>query len=242
MDTPRILVSSVVKNEAAKFLPSAVQAWGDFADDIFVLDDHSDDESAQIAKAKGAEVVRASASELWGNETPLRQQLWNESLGRTNPGDWIFILDADMVPAKNPRDLIFNDTDAISFPLYDLWGKYSDGLLLYREDQFWQGHRNHRVWAVRRQEDDLPWGSPDGRGIHTGHFPPTLRRSHLSYAPSDYGLLHYAYLTPELRQAKFKQYSDIANQLSDFEKAHAMSIMDQSPFLKPLEFTPEYTL
>lgn len=237
----KILVSSVVKNEAAKFLPSAVQAWGAFADDIFILDDHSDDESVQIAKAKGAEVLRATASSLWNNETPLRQQLWNESLKRTKPGDWIFILDADMVPAKNPRELLNNDCDVVSFPLYDLWAEYSDGMLLYRTDGYWQAHNNYRPWLFKRTVSDVDWTN-EGRTIHAGHFPPTLQRTKHAFAPRDYGLLHYAYLTQKLRQAKFKQYIDIANKLSPGEKAHAKSIMDTDTLLKPLEFTPTYTL
>lgn len=237
----QILLASLVKNEANRFLPSAIDAWGEFADKLLVIDDHSTDESVLIAKSKGAEVISSTLTEsLWGAETPLRQQLWEESLKRTESGDFIFILDADMVPAKNPRDLIQPHTDAIAFPLYDLWAEYSDGMLMYRDDRFWQGHNNHRVWMIKRPEDtEWKWS---GRGIHSGHFPVNLTMTNPIFTPEDYGLLHYAYKNNNLRTEKLKKYLKVANQLSNAEKMHANSIMDQSPKLKCLEFTPEFRL
>jgi glycosyltransferase involved in cell wall biosynthesis len=218
-----------------------LKAWGDFSDDILVIDDHSDDESVLACQSAGAEVVSSARTKAaWGNETPLRQQLWKEAIARTEPGDYIFVLDADMVPAKDPRHLIQPHTDAIAFPLYDLWAEYSDGQLMYRDDGYWQGHLYPRVWLVRRPEDQKwKWS---GRGIHSGHFPTNLEISSPLFAPPDYGLLHYAYVNPALRVAKFRQYAKVAKQLSDFEKAHAQSIMDQEGRMSCLNFQPQYTL
>ena len=239
---PQILVASLVKNEAAKFLPSAVKAWGDFADKVLVIDDHSQDESVLVAKAAGAEVISSNqTSSMWGEETPLRTQLWKESLKRTKPGDFIFVLDADMVPAKDPRPLINEHTDGIAFPLYDLWYEDEYGMYLYREDHFWKGHKSRRMWMVKRPSEENKW-QWSGRGIHSGHFPENLNVLNPVFAPEDFALLHYAYISDALRYAKFQKYAEVGEQLNEFERLHAQSIVDTLPRLRPLEFTPTYRL
>lgn len=237
----RILVAALVKNEAQRFLPSALKAWGDFADHILVLDDNSTDDSVEICQAAGVEVISSSHTKsMWGAESPLRQQLWLESCKRTSTGDFIFVLDADMIPAKNPKDLLQPHTDAIAFPLYDLWAEYSDGHLMYREDQFWNAHNSPRTWLVKKPSyREWKWNT---RGIHSGHFPLNLDISNPIFAPSDYGLLHYAYINNNLRVAKMQQYASVSQQLSPGETQHARSIIDQSPHLKPLNFSPNYKL
>jgi len=237
----KLLVACMVKNEADRFLLSALSAWNKFADKILVLDDRSEDESVEICYAKGVEVFASiHPDDAWGAETPLRKQLWDKALELTKPGDYIFILDADMVPAKDPRVLLEPEPDAVAFPLFDLWTEYSDGMLEYREDEFWQGHLHPRVWLVRRPEDrKWKWSE---RGIHSGHFPLNLNAKKFVFAPLDYSLLHYAYVDNSLRSVKLSKYKEVWPQLSKFERAHAASIAEQNPFLKTLHFTPEFRL
>lgn len=237
----QLLTVSVVKNEADKFLPSALECWGDFSDHVLILDDNSKDNTAAICKEAGAEVIKnKNKKHTWGNETPLRAKLWDAALARTNPGDWIFILDADMIPAKDPRHLLQEHVDSVAFVLYDLWTEYSDGLLMYRSDHFWQGHLHPRIWLVRHPEpQEWQWS---GRGIHSGHLPLNLGFDNTIFAPLDYGLFHYAYINPQLRNQKFQQYSSVKRQLNDFEIAHAASIGDNNPNLKPITFHPQYKL
>jgi hypothetical protein len=91
---------------------------------------------------------------------------------------------------------------------------------------------------VEEPEEGWKWNE---RGVHCGHFPANLLSRRIVYAPSDYSLLHLAYSTPELREAKHAQYMTVAEQLSDFERAHASSILFE-PTLARLPFTPELTL
>lgn len=239
----KIIVASMIRNEADRFLVSALRAWKSFADEILIIDDHSEDESVLVCQAEGVEVLSSTLDEAWGKETPLRAALWEKAYERTEPNDWIFILDADMVPARNPRQLLQSiDSTAVAFTLYDLWTEYSDGLLLYREDSFWQGHLNPRVWAVRNvptPESGWLWG---GRGIHCGHLPHNYDVERLALAPQEYSLLHYAYVDNDLRIAKFRQYQSVKNQLSETEWNHARSILDPMPKLKTLPFAPELRL
>jgi len=78
-----------VRNEAAN-LPRCLECvkW---ADEIFVVDSHSTDKTAQIAEAHGANVVQFDFNGTW----PKKKNWALESLPFKN--EWVFILDADEV-------------------------------------------------------------------------------------------------------------------------------------------------
>lgn len=235
----KLLVASMVKDEET-IITSSVAAWSSFADEVLLLDDGSEDRTVEKAKEEGAVVVSAESGGTWGEEAPLRKELWDRACERTVPGDWIFILDADMVPSKDPRLLCIKD--AVAFPLFDLWTEYSDGMLMYREDAMWQGHLNPRVWLVKRVEEPEEGWQWNPRGVHCGHLPLNYDVASFTIAPSDYGLLHYAYVDSERRNKKFLQYKRLWSQLSPREQFHARSILEPCPPLKTLKHSPEYTL
>lgn len=62
-----------------------------WADEIFVVDSHSTDETAQIAEAHGAQVVQFDFNGTW----PKKKNWALENLPFKN--EWVFILDADEV-------------------------------------------------------------------------------------------------------------------------------------------------
>ena len=78
-----------VRNEAAN-LPRCLDCvkW---ADEIFVVDSHSTDETGQIAEAHGAQVVQFDFNGTW----PKKKNWALENLPFKN--EWVFILDADEV-------------------------------------------------------------------------------------------------------------------------------------------------
>jgi glycosyltransferase involved in cell wall biosynthesis len=234
---PRLIVAALVRNEADRFWRSALNAWATFADDIVVLDDGSTDDTVLCAEQWSGFVFDRSTDAAWGNEAPARAELWERACQIARVGDYIFILDADMVPARDPRPLLAAEPDAIAFPLYDLWSPNE-----YRCDGFWQGHTAPRTWCFRVPPVPADGWQWNARGVHCGHAPTNLSFGRVVYAPTDFSLLHYAYSSPALRTAKHAQYLSIADQLSPFERAHAESILDPDPLLSPLSFTPQYTL
>jgi len=78
-----------VRNEAAN-LPRCLDCvkW---ADEIFVVDSHSTDETARIAEGRGAKVVQFDFKGTW----PKKKNWALENLPFRN--EWVFILDADEV-------------------------------------------------------------------------------------------------------------------------------------------------
>ncbi len=230
-----LAVVTMVRDEASKWLPSALDAWTQFADEIIALDDGSTDGTLDLLRAAGAQTFENALGTAWGAEVGPRRALFDHAI--QSGCEWLLWLDADMVPLQDPRDLMFRSLDALSFPLYDLWGLYP---LVYREDLFWQGHNTARVWAVRNPgEHRWEWHE---RGIHCGHLPLNLKLEHVAVVPHSHALLHYAYTTPVLREVKAAQYRAKQDQLTDHELRHALSIVDPYPQTFPLKESVRWPL
>ena len=213
----------MIRNEADRYLRSALSAWMHIADVIVAYDDGSTDETRSLLDSAGAIVMDGGDLQAWGNEWHARSALWE--IACETQADWLLFLDADMVPACNPRDLECRAVDSIAFSLYDLWSWQQP--LMYRLDTYWRAHDNPRVWMVRR-----PLSPPEGgwqwnaRGLHCGHLPLNLPLRRTLVAPDEYSLLHYGYADTIDRMAKQQQYSCQAANLTAAELRHALSICE----------------
>ena len=233
-----IAVISMIRNEAERYLESALDVWREFADEIIVYEDWSMDSTRGMLLSAGCKVVNpVQTKPAWGNEVAPRKALWQAAL--ESKCDWLFWLDADMIPAGDPRDLQARDADAISFRLFDLWDWRA---LMYRADGRWQAHNNPRIWMIRnptRQHDDWIWHD---RGIHCGHTPINYVPSRVLLAPLEYSILHYGYAAERDRAAKADQYAGQETQMSPDEILHARSISDETYITFPLPFKPLWQL
>lgn len=234
----KLVVACVARNEAHRYLRSALECWNDFADEVVLLDDCSEDGTAELAREAGAVVkVRdADAPRLWGAERAARAELYELAMSREP--DWVFWLDADMCPSHDPRPHM-EGAVGLAFRLYDLW---SLDPLRYRCDGFWTAHDTHRPWAASAEilPEEAKW--PD-RGIHTGHMPLNLGlngRHWRGLEPQHAMLLHYGYVDPEERVEKAASYLDL-DELHPVERAHAVSIT-RNALLAPLPVAPDYVL
>lgn len=199
-----------------------------FSDKVLVLDDRSTDNTPKIAKRLGCEVRhRGLNTPAWGAEAPARQELWELGLEYvTEWDDWLLICDADMELHGDPRPLCeTQDLNSWAWPLFDMWSETE-----YRSDGFWRGHEVPRVWMVapRRVPDGWVAEWPE-RGIHCGHIPNNFPLLCGNSAILEHYWLHLAYSTPKLRAEKLAQYRAKAHLLTDFERAHAESIISLDP-------------
>jgi hypothetical protein len=226
----------MVRDEAGRYLRSALEAWQQFADEIIAYDDNSHDDTHALLEDACARFVPASEDAAWGNEAGPRAALWQAALH--SRCDWLFWLDADMVPAADVRDLQARDVQSIAFRLYDIWHWQS---LQYRVDGHWQAHLHPRVWMVRRPQSHMGWQWNE-RGIHCGHLPANYALGRTLVAPQEYSILHYGYAEHSERRQKHAQYMQQARQLSSIEYQHADSIDDETYVTFPLPFQPLWPL
>lgn len=235
----KLVIASMMKNELGRFLRPVLNVWEQFADEIVVLDDNSTDGTRDALEDVGAHIIPREVDALpaWGAEGSAREDLFRHVWNFTPIDSYILFLDADMIPARNPRSMMETGADAVCFRLYDLWAPNR-----YREDEFWRGHLTPRVWMVKKHNRSLEGMGKPERSIHSGHLPTNFVTESWAYVPTNMSLMHYAYSTPELREEKFVQYMSVSDELTNFEQAHARSILDPEPNLAVLPFVPEYVL
>lgn len=234
----QLAVLCLCRNEASRWLPSLLQGWAAFADAIIALDDSSTDSTVELLQScPKVELHRRQPGEaMWGQEASARQELWR--LGVASDAEWLLCLDADMIPACDPRPLLHPAVDAVAFRLYDLWHLDPP---LYRTDSYWRGHEYPRIWAIRNPGSGFEDCWPD-RGLHCGHFPLNLTYKRCITAPPEHSLLHLAYSDKDSRLAKRQQYMSQAMRLSPQELAHAASITDSPVQLSRIPFPIEYSI
>jgi len=218
----RLVTAILARNEASSWLSRVIERCWEFSDDILLLDDNSEDETALVAQGMGCIVVDApeEGPRAWGSEAPYREFLWK--LATVTAGNrWVLFCDADMLLQGDPRPYTQSlSVNAWSFVLYDLWGSEDH----YRADGPWRGHLTPRPWLFRPSAVPENWAPQWGTaGIHSGHAPPNFPYA-VSIA-SDLYWKHLAYVTEEQRQAKYEQYMGVKDQLTPDQLAHAESIL-----------------
>lgn len=229
---PRLTLSMVVRNEAEKFLALVLGKHREYIDDAVIIDDGSDDESAEICREQlrgiPLRLIRNETSRF-GNEVELRKQQWNETLA-TNP-EWILNMDADEMFedrfASGVHAMLREATgDVGCFRLYDMWSATH-----YRDDQYWQAHASYRPMLLRyRPSFAYAWRE---QPLHCGRFP-----SNIFEMPSfiqSYRVKHLGWSTPEIRSQKHDRYMtmDPGGRYGWHEQY--LSILDPSPKLSAWE-------
>lgn len=232
----RIIVISIVKNEAKRFLKRWLDNVQTYADAHLIIDDGSDCvETIQILKEyqnnyeDKVEVIFNENSRFEKEETSLRKQLWDSLLkSKFKPEeekDWIFVVDADEFyydDLKKRKVELLNlpkRYNVVMFRLLDVWDKESRSAY-YRTDGFWSPYF-HRMFRFK----ELPF-NVSGSGLHHPSVP-SYALNDKEVFPSDIRCFHLGYSTEELRQEKYNWYIDKTDGIN---LQHAKSIIEE-PFL-----------
>lgn len=232
-----IVAALLARNEADKYLKRSVDNALRYCDAIVALDDHSDDNTAEIIRAaakaagKPAVVLPVPTDDpFWdSDETPARAALWDiaqVTATRNNTEDgWIYVFDADHelmeITPDDFRELCkAKHVNAWAFPLWDCWD--SDERM--RIDGFWRAHFSPRPWLFKANPVRAfrpQWGK---KAIHTGHFPPNYPIK-AAKAPGMAAIRHLGYVQEKHRKKKARKYLRLTT-LNEQERAHAQSILE----------------
>ncbi len=202
---PRISVVLNTLNEE-KRIGYALRSVKDWADEIVVVDMHSDDRTAEIAVAFGA---RVAMHDRVGYADPARAFAVDQSTG-----EWILILDADeLVPEPLSRKLrsiaAADEADAVRIYMRN----YLLGAALGHTG--WGPNQDPHVRFFRRNALEL---TPD---VHNFLKVKEWARVHDVGPGSDLELVHFNYLDVEQFVEKMNRYTSIeaAGAVSRGEKA-----------------------
>lgn len=207
------------RNEADRYLLDCMKWNGEKLDDVFVYDDQSTDDTAQIARDCGAvvEVRRDEVIPFAVNEGAFRLAAWRAMEREMSPaiGDWIICLDADEFLIGDPPDFfVGRHEQALRVRVHECFGEDDAGYPKIRTDGFW---------------GDI-WGARFGRYL-TGcaHTPEPLGGGSLPKELDDVAvttegisILHYGYYEASDRDRKYHEYS--AN-IGRHSRSHVDSIM-----------------
>ncbi len=221
-----VTVALLAKNEADRWLPGCLRVWEQFATRICCVDDWSDDGTGELVEEADCEthVIRLDVG-LYGNKSEGRRRLFQWAQDHTPLGEWIMVLDADMIPSDDPRPYLENATeDRAAFKVFDRWTMTD-----FRADELWDAHTRWRTWAVRNRTEPAEW---HGEDVHSPHFPDNYGTGLAT--PIPVGLLHYAYATPDSRIRQYDKYVGLDRVLTEAERAHALTITDDYPTTFPI--------
>ncbi len=194
---PRISVIINTLNEE-KNLPYALRSVAPWADEIVVVDMHSEDRTAAIAREYGAKVF---LHERMGFADPARQFAFAQATG-----EWLLVLDADeLIPAplsERIQAIVREDqADVVMIPRVE----YMLGAPL---DYAWGPQINKHPRFFKR---GMMWPNAE---IHHFVTPvPGARVLELPYVPGE-AMIHFTYLDTASFLDKMNRYSTIEAQQS----------------------------
>lgn len=235
--TERIIGTMVVKNELDRYLVPCIKHAQTFLDEIFVYDDRSTDETAEVAIDLGCRVVRRpdSRPSFINHEGKFRYSAWKafEQVMKPKLGDWVFSFDADEFMVSQSGDIksVLETTVRVAkqknnvgviLPFPEIF-KIEDSGFYYRVDGLWNTIKGPRLFSYRQNASwsDKPMGC--------GSEPEYVKSGPLS--TRNYGLhvLHLGYAKDEDKKAKYDRYSSL--QEHGHNNKHIESIIEK-PTLK----------
>jgi hypothetical protein len=197
-----LVASLVVRNELVRYLKPCIEHLLEFCDKIVVLDDASDDGTAEWLldyASAGLFIGLSPESSFYRHEGRTRDRLLALTLAQKPTH--VLNLDADEFITDGPalRDLIAEQPDASAWhiPIEEVW-EANDDRYLAREDGGWKTGRT-LCWKVPAGRLTFP-----NRALACGRVPSQLRVG--SARPAAVSLLHVGWLDESDRVSRHDRY------------------------------------
>lgn len=235
----KLVASLVVRNERGRYLELCIRSLLGFCDEIRVLDDGSDDGSADLCEQLGAAVTRSPSTSFFQHEGRIRQRLldWTLAAGPTH----VLSIDADEIVSDGAavRRLVELQPDARvwSLAMEEVWEFDSDALCI-REDGGWRTHPVPVLWRAPTERLGQSWRITNRR-LACGREPMAVQRLAGGAVPTGEQLLHLGWLDPSERQRRYDRYA-VADGGRFHASSHLQSILwpPNRITLRPREWPP----
>lgn len=224
----------VARNEQHRYLASMLAKAMPLVDRLFLLDDRSEDDTAELALAMGCDVwVREpDAPSFLEHEGRFRQSAWEsfEAACDPQPGDWVMALDADeAIVGANlvetlryqlPKAAAAQGVTGLRLRVAEVFHVH-DSQPLVRVDGLWDQISGVRLFAF------APGGSFLDRQMGCGSAPGYVMNGPIADTVA-VAIMHFGYLDPDDRLEKYERYAGRPGH----NEAHVASIL-QPPALRP---------
>jgi hypothetical protein len=204
---PRFVGAMRIKNEA-RWLEEVLTRALDLCSEVYVLDDHSTDETPLICQSFGSR-VRLFRSPFEGLDEARDKNYLLEKLLAARP-DWVLWIDGDEVLERNGAAMLraavadgAGDVAAYRLRIAYLWDDHRQ----VRVDGLWGRFMRPSFFRLQGQPlDRLKFRSTDAGGnFHCGNIPMGLNGE---IRRLEVRLKHYGYLSRRQRQAKYVWYNE----------------------------------
>lgn len=213
----------VTKNEADRYLESALADLTGLVDEITVFDDQSTDDTVEIAKFYATNVgIRKEGPSFLEHEGQFRQASWDffEYVAQPAPGDWVLSIDADEfivvddnVGRQNFVKRLCLRADeanrvAIRFHRPEVWQVFrSPATPIFQEpyirtDGQWNKVICTRLFAYR------PDGKVQDKAMGCGSEPTYVSQGK-SLDSDKIKMLHYGYVSEDDVHEKYRRYASL---------------------------------
>ncbi len=228
-DSPKLVAMMPVKNESDRYLERVLENTLTFAEEIAILDDHSDpDQYAKLLDIQnklGCDKIHvAQATATWDNESELRAELLRFALTRSP--DWLIAVDADELYEPDMAGVVKEymtqqSIDVVAFRFYDMWNDEYH----YRDDDFFPAAT---VYAPRmfRVKNGTEYHF-NGKLKHCGSIPQNIVDD--VFLPSSIRVKHLGYMNPQDRTRKYREKTQDDPTYQYYSKEIYDAILDNDP-------------
>lgn len=228
-----LIATSIVRNEADRYLASWLENVRTYADRHVILDDASDDTTVALIQARASRdpglVLEVATESLFAqHEQRLRARLWELTRTVARAGDWIVVVDADDFYERELRDrkakILARPELLVRCRYLDMWDEGH-----YRVD----GHWSSMIYRMFRFQDQ-PFG-PTRDGLNESPLPEYVRRVpernlRSEIYRSSIRCIHKGWLRDSDKRRKSDFY--LAHLQREFDRTHVQSVLEVRPRLR----------